>query len=397
MFRLYFYLYLTLAVCLSSAAWVLETYFPSPPAHSLEQQLAHHLLSVESQVDNALIKKSPLASFYLGDALKQPLLRGEVISVKDPEGNVYFHRLAVDGDTILSAGPYVQTEETASQSLVSLVFYSSVALAVVIFTGPLLIDLSKLRRASSKISNADFSPQVQFSRFSLLKSIGDTFDNMAQALYNRNQSQRELINAVSHDFLTPISRAKFALEAVDDNNHYRHSILQDIIELELLVEEFLTYAELEQCEPRILIKDYSPDELLQPCIAKFMSYCQLEIRINCQLEKISVDKQSFQRLLQNLLGNAVRFAKQHIEITLRHTKKGTLLIIEDDGPGIPEAMRATLMQPFSKTASVHQRGYKGVGLGLSIVKQLCIWNNAQFSLDNSSQLTGAKASIHFLR
>ena len=317
---------------------------------------------IESCPNNPDIKQTPLANFYLGKQLQASLLAGQVISVNDANNKLYFHKLTDDRQTLLSIGPYSQPADQGYQSLVSLLFYSSLALAVVIFTGPLLFDLTKLRKASSKISNADFTAQVHFTRFSLLKSIGDTFDHMALALHNRNQSQRELINAVSHDFLTPISRAKFALEAVVDNNAYRHSVLQDIIELELLVEEFLTYAELEQCEPTLLVKDYCPDELLQPCITKFQSYSPLAIRLDCELTAICVDKQSFQRLLQNLLGNAVRFAKTQIHIRLSQCKNGTLLVIEDDGPGIPEHMRASLMQPFSKTASVHQTGYQGVGL-----------------------------------
>ena len=393
MLRLFCYLYLTLAVCLGSAAWLLETYFPSSPSYSTEQQLAESILSLAP--NNPAIKHTPLANFYLGEQLQASLLAGQVISVNDANNNVYFHKLADDRQTLLSIGPYSQPADQGYQSLVSLLFYSSLALAVVIFTGPLLFDLNKLRKASSKMSNAAFTAQVHFTRFSLLKSIGDTFDNMALALHNRNQSQRELINAVSHDFLTPISRAKFALEAVVDNNAYRHSVLQDIIELELLVEEFLTYAELEQCEPTLLVKDYCPNELLQPCITKFQSYSPLAIRLDCELTAICVDKQSFQRLLQNLLGNAVRFAKTQIYIKVSQYENGILLVIEDDGPGIPEKMRASLMQPFSKTASVHQTGYQGVGLGLSIVKQLCLWNNAKFSLDNAQTLSGARASILF--
>ncbi|MEL7386239.1 MAG: hypothetical protein AAGJ33_00995, partial [Pseudomonadota bacterium] len=105
----------------------METYFPNPPSYSTEQQLAENILSLAP--NNPAIKHTPLANFYLGEQLQASLLAGQVISVNDANNNVYFHKLADDRQTLLSIGPYSQPADQGYQSLVSLLFYSSLALA----------------------------------------------------------------------------------------------------------------------------------------------------------------------------------------------------------------------------------------------------------------------------
>ncbi|KGJ87857.1 ATP-binding protein [Thalassotalea sp. ND16A] len=403
MFRLYFSLYFALAVCLGVSAWLLETKVQSNQSLSaLEYSTISRLFGpAENTADTQAsfsLTKNLLQQFHWSQDLLSRMKNKEIIMLHDDQNSIYFYKLANDKQHVLTLGPFPQHSPTNDDSFISLLFYTATAFAVFICSWPLFNDLHKLRRASEKISQGDFNQQTQFTRFSMIKSIGDAFDQMSHKLNQRTNTQRELINAVSHDFLTPISRAKFALETANERTDVmllRDSVLQDTIELELLVDEFLTYAELSQCQPHFIPRQENALELLEICAHKFAAYSPIVIHLDCHCRQIKIDKRSFIRIIQNLLGNAIRFANSQVNVSLKALNQGLILAIEDDGPGISAELLPALLKPFAKKQQISEQRYQGVGLGLAIVKQLCAWQDAQLSFSRSEALSGAKITIIF--
>ncbi|MFY8274582.1 ATP-binding protein [Pseudoalteromonas sp. SSDWG2] len=400
MLKVYAYLFGALVLCLGASAWLInEQINTAPIASKAELMFAKSLLNSNDnssgEFDN-LIKTKAATEIHFDKPIQQKLASGEVVAMLSEQNDVYFYYLQAQQLKVL--GPLPRVEPEAHQGIVSGLFYFSVALAVLIVSWPLLHDLNRLRQASKAISQGDFSAQAALGKISPIKRIGDAFDDMAQALKEQNDYQRQLINAVSHDFLTPISRAKFALEInrdMGESSFDSSGVLQDITELEMLVEEFLTYAELNQCQPAIRPSVHHARELLEQACDKFRIYHDIDIAIHCHCDTIEVDRRSFLRIMQNLMSNAIRFAKTTIHVHLQHTDHGIELRVEDDGPGFNDKLSPKLLHAFVKNHQVAKREQTGVGLGLSIISKLCAWNEADIHLDKSASLQGACVRIVF--
>ena len=364
MLKVYAYLFSALVMCLGASAWVINTQLNvAPIATSAELTLARTILTSNSYAHPEWADK---------------------VMVK-PAHSVHFEQ-------------NIAEQRDPHHIFISIVFYASVAVAVMLVSWPLLRDLNRLRQASKAIYKGDFSAQASLGKFSVIKRIGDSFDEMARALRDQSDYQRQLINAVSHDFLTPISRAKFALEISKEAAQSKldsNSVLQDMTELEMLVEEFLTYAELNQCRPAIRPSMHHARNLLEHGCDKFRIYSDIDIEIHCHCETIEVDRRSFMRILQNLMSNSVRFATSTIHVHLADKPHGIELTVEDDGPGFSEKFTPKLLHAFVKNHQVAQREQTGVGLGLSIVSKLCAWNDADIDLGCSDTLGGASVRIVF--
>lgn len=400
MFRLYLSLYLTCALCLGTSAWFLETYYSQTGRLSdLEKQLIESYLNNGEQFANInaenLLNKVPLDNLHLTQELYQQLQTGEILTVENSQQQWYFYQLNDNANDVLIFGPFTGAGED-NASLIKFVFYLSIAVAVFLGSWPLFRDLNRLQHATYNISRGVLGTNIKFSRFSMIKDIGDTFNHMSQQLSRRVTTQRELINAVSHDFLTPISRAKFALE-VHDDEHCQSlknvDLMQDLVELEILVEEFLTYAEFQQCKPQFVYRPYTSGDLIMPCISKFSVYHDLDINLTDKQPTIVVDQRSFQRILQNLLGNAVRFARKCIIVSIQQSPTYWELTVSDDGPGIAENKKADLLKAFNQEEKGNEEIYQGVGLGLAIVKQLCLWQQGQLRVDTCPDLNGARFTV----
>ena len=340
----------------------------------------------------------PAHSVHFEQNIAEQLASGAVVPLLSQQHQLYFYYLAQNAQQLRVLGPLAQEQRDPHHIFISIVFYASVAVAVMLVSWPLLRDLNRLRQASKAIYKGDFSAQASLGKFSVIKRIGDSFDEMARALRDQSDYQRQLINAVSHDFLTPISRAKFALEISKEAAQSKldsNSVLQDMTELEMLVEEFLTYAELNQCRPAIRPSMHHARNLLEHGCDKFRIYSDIDIEIHCHCETIEVDRRSFMRILQNLMSNSVRFATSTIHVHLADKPHGIELTVEDDGPGFSEKLTPKLLHAFVKNHQVAQREQTGVGLGLSIVSKLCAWNDADIDLGCSDTLGGASVRIVF--
>jgi signal transduction histidine kinase len=110
---------------------------------------------------------------------------------------------------------------------------------------------------------------------------------------------------------------------------------------------------------------------------------------------VAIDRQMLRRVLVNLVRNAVEAIRDarpepagggprgHIVVYAERRQSGVAIVVEDDGPGVPEAVRERIFDPYFTTKS------EGTGLGLAIVKKIVIEHNGAISAHRSSRLGGA--------
>lgn len=239
--------------------------------------------------------------------------------------------------------------------------------------------LSMISNAAKAFGNGDLSARVRICFLSPTMAIARVFNGMADQIEMLISSHKELINAVSHELRTPISRIRFGLERVYDGDaleRTRHisGIRKDINELEDLVTELLSYAKMEGSQSQTRL----PQGPLLPWIEALVDLAGETLKmpitfVHEGLDRssiVSFDPRLLERALHNLLQNADRFARTGIHLTLVADATVVKLIVEDDGPGIPEKDRERIFEPFVRLDSSRNREFGGYGLGLAIVRQI---------------------------
>jgi signal transduction histidine kinase len=189
----------------------------------------------------------------------------------------------------------------------------------------------------------------------------------------------QLLAAVSHDLRTPITALKLRAEMVDDAA-LRAAMTRTLDEMGEMVEATLGFAREEsQQEPTRLLElvalvEAIADERqsLGHAVSAHSSVARLPYR--CR-------PASLRRALNNLVDNAVRYAG-NATIRLESLDSSVLISVEDDGPGVPEAMLETLFEPFTRLETSRSTETGGVGLGLAIVRSCVRAHGGDVKLQN---------------
>ncbi|MDC9719412.1 MAG: ATP-binding protein [Gammaproteobacteria bacterium] len=221
--------------------------------------------------------------------------------------------------------------------------------------------------------------------------------------------QQELMAAISHEIRTPVSRLSFALQILQDalkedaQGEGRKKMLascksmgQDLEEINQLVAEIMTYIHLGDGGPRIVFQRLYLKSAMQSLCSQYSTlHPQLSIDIRRPLLELSIDAEPVQlrRACQNLIGNAIKYAKSRIIVDYSLDGDYCLLSVEDDGPGISEADYGRVFAPFTRLDESRHRSTGGFGLGLSIVRRIAFWHGGRAIAGRSKELGGAKMII----
>ena len=173
---------------------------------------------------------------------------------------------------------------------------------------------------------------------------------------------------------------------------------KDIEELDTLVDEFLTYANLEQGAPTIRFQRHNVEDVVAQVVAEHL---RLQSRVTiehlpCKLsdrKQVSdIDQRYMHRAIQNLVGNACRYAENRIQVKFSASQDSCRVDVDDDGPGIPEDQRERVFTAFSRLDDSRTRKSGGYGLGLSIVQRIMYWHNGRVEVSHGP-LGGARFSL----
>jgi len=217
-----------------------------------------------------------------------------------------------------------------------------------------------------------------------LTRLATHINNMSCRLHSLLNNQRELTHSVSHELRTPISRLRFRLELIDMEEKAERrseriqSMQHDLTELNNLVDEILTYAKLDSETPDLNIEIIQTKEIIQKLQADLDGKnMEIKLHFSIQLEQFIADNHYIQRLLINLIGNALRYAKSEIKISILHKDEQTIWLIEDDGIGIKEADLEHIFEPFARLDPSRNRQSGGYGLGLAISRKIAEWHHGE--------------------
>jgi two-component system OmpR family sensor kinase len=282
--------------------------------------------------------------------------------------------------------------------LITLSFYAAIALVVMIWLWPLTRDLRVLEGAAARFGNKNWSFDAPIKPRSQIYKLAETFRKMAARIDGLIASHKEMSNAVSHEIKTPLARMQFEIqiaEQAEDLGEVRDSLgnlKADIAEINDLVTATLNYAILERADMSLNIGTHNFTTLV-PAIAEFVRRdAHREIRVHADVQgdtdHVLCDVHLMEAVLKNLLYNAARFARRDVRVTFVGHNAVNQLIVDDDGPGIPEKERKRVFESFVQLDNPEGRK-AGFGLGLAIVKRTLEWHGGEVCIAQSP-LGGAR-------
>lgn len=264
---------------------------------------------------------------------------------------------------------------------------------------PLERRLQLLQAGVNRVMQGDLNTRVQVVGHDDVARLSSTFNAMTQHIKRLIEAQRELTRAVSHELRTPVARIRFAVDMLADEDScesrqiQKQHIDEDIESLNELIDEILTYAKLEEGSPKLEWEMVDLVDLVKQVEREtniLGKNIKIEINIASPKAQAMADRRYLHRVVQNLAGNAMRYADGTIIISAGVIKGRAFVGVEDDGQGIKEEDREKVFVPFARLDDSRTRASGGYGLGLSIVSRIAFWFNANLKVDESPTLKGAR-------
>ncbi|WMJ70267.1 ATP-binding protein [Stenotrophomonas sp. 24(2023)] len=243
-------------------------------------------------------------------------------------------------------------------------------------------DLEILRGHADRIGAGELHARAQVSPRSQIRVIVEHSNRMAARVAELVQRQRDLTHALSHELRTPIARLSFGLDLMQESDdpqrraHLAEGLRGDLDELNRLVSELLAYERLEQPGQEPPMQPFDAPQWLHESLADAQRDAE---RTGKQLRAAPTapttlvgNPRLLQLALNNLVGNALRHARHRVDVALYLDGGQACLRVDDDGPGIPEADRDTVLRPFTRLDESRSRDTGGFGLGLAIVHRIAL-------------------------
>lgn len=264
----------------------------------------------------------------------------------------------------------------------------SLALPVFLWMRPHWQDLLRLENAAQRLGEGHLQERTHFDSTSSLHRLGVAFNRMADNINTLIASKKQLIDGIAHELRTPLVRLRYRLAMSDGlSAEEQAAINRDIGQLEGLIDELLTYARLDRPQVSTHLEAIDLPAWLEDKaneLRQMHPQQQILLDIPHRGDFGAIDIRLFERLLDNLINNALRYNQDKLRIGLWFDGDNGCLQVEDDGPGIPAAERERVFEPFVRLDPSRDRATGGCGLGLAIVYSIVQAYQGQIAISSSS-------------
>ena len=280
-----------------------------------------------------------------------------------------------------------------------------IAAALLFYRNRLKKPLAELRTASEKIANNDLDFSIGYDNNDELGQLCASFEIMRTTLADnfskmwRQVEERKALNAAfAHDLRTPLTVLKGYNEMLQasDNSQTRETAAtmgKHISRMENYVSSMSNLRRMEDTQPDYKLIDLQP--LVSSLYDSAKIVCtkngkELILQNNIPILQLSLDSAFISQVCNNLISNAVRYARTLVTISFALHDNGLLLSVSDDGNGLDKDSLQKAANPYFTGESSHSEHF---GLGLYICKLLCEHHNGYLRIENTE--VGAKVSAFF--
>ncbi|MBD9373270.1 two-component sensor histidine kinase [Rhizobium sp. ARZ01] len=307
------------------------------------------------------------------------------------DSNLVEIRILVDNDRTLRV--YARRSHTyASNTHIFLVWMVGTSLVLltisILFLRGQIRPILALARAAESFGKGqkmpdDFAPRGADE----VRRAGLAFMLMRERIERQMEQRTAMLTGVSHDLRTILTRFKLQL-ALAGKNSDLEGLNKDVEDMQSMLEGYLSFARGESEEDVGCLR-------LSDLFDKFEMEAELHNKeLTSKIDgadEVMVRPNAFSRLLGNIVSNALRYANM-VHVHARHSAKWLTIVVDDDGPGIPERSRDDVFKPFFRLDEARNLDSSGTGLGLAIARDIARSHGGNVTLSDSP-MGGLRATV----
>jgi len=291
------------------------------------------------------------------------------------------------------------SEINAIHTRFSLIFYIQMALLIAViglfaayWYTTILRPFHKLERFAANVAAGDLDTPLEMDRQNRFGAFSESFDIMREQLAiarenerRANISKKELVASLSHDIKTPAASIKIIAElyeAKHGDTPEMKSIVNKIDQIDLLISNMFSATLEELTQLKVYPTEVSTKELEQDILEADFKHKIMPFTLpECVL---TIDRLRFRQIIDNIIGNAYKYADTKMEITAGFEGKMFMLSIRDFGPGVSKEELGLLSEKFYRAENA--AGKSGTGLGLYLSEYFMKEMGGTLDFENSGGL-----------
>ncbi len=275
----------------------------------------------------------------------------------------------------------------------ALLFFCALTLLIV-YTIIFIRPVRKISKAAARYAEGDFETPLDIQTDDEIGRLAASLTYMANELNTLEEDQRKFVSNVSHDFRSPLTSIKGYIEAMLDGTiptsnqeKYLKIILFETERLNKLTSSLLELNKYGKRGVMLDITRFDINNVIKMTARTFEGICKdkrisIELILTGQVLYTRADMSKIQRVIYNLIDNAVKFSYGGSIITVETTVKNEKIFVsvKDRGIGIPKESIGKIWERFYKTDLSRGKDKKGTGLGLVIVKEIIQSHNENINV-----------------
>jgi signal transduction histidine kinase len=317
-------------------------------------------------------------------------------------------RGAGDGITVLTGHALDAVEESIAALTVMLVLgipllTAGIGWLVWVMVGRALRPIEAIRSEVDGIGHGELERRVPVAPSDdEVARLAATMNSMLERLEQGQARERRFVSDASHELRSPVAtirqQAELALAHPEGAslNELAENVLAEDLRIQRIVEDLLMLARMDEGAGTITRSAIDLDDTVLNEVKRLENAGVAIDASRVSGGRVAGDPRQLERLVGNLLDNAVRHARGKVSVGLVESDGVVLLTVDDDGPGIPAAERVRVFDRFVRLEGARDRGSGGAGLGLAIVAEVASAHGGRAAVEGS-QLGGARVEVRLPR
>jgi signal transduction histidine kinase len=313
-----------------------------------------------------------------------------------PFGRIRFSALTVNGPdgryTILVGEGSATIASTVRAVVVALAVAAPFVIAVSGAATYLLVrrsmrSVDEIRSRVAEISASDLTERVPVPEGrDEIAALAVTMNEMLARIEAGHAAQQRFVGDASHELRSPLTTIISALEvaithpALLNRDLAAGTLIPEAQRMKALIDDLLLLARADERGLTVGSDDVDLDDLASSEVERLRRETSLDVHADITPARLSGDAEALSRVLRNLLDNAARHATSRVEVQVRPADDSVLVVVGDDGPGIPPADRARVFDRFVRLDPNRSRTAGGTGLGLAIVREIALAHGGTVSI-----------------
>jgi signal transduction histidine kinase len=234
-----------------------------------------------------------------------------------------------------------------------------------------------------------------------LGRLVQTMNEMLDRLEKAAKVQRQFVSDASHELKSPLASMRTQLEVSlthPDQANWQDvaaNVLEENLRMQHLINELLELARMDEQDPSSYVGEQQILDLDDIVFTEVKTIHTRRVRTDgVSAGQVRGNPSQLRQMLRNLLDNAVRYAREEIRVGLETVREQVILVIEDDGPGVPPQERERIFDRFARVEESRSRSGGGTGLGLAVVQGIVQRHGGQITVGRAG-IGGARFEVIF--